>query len=219
MDIREIKLFTSAECEEYAYRVRGLRPFWFDRDWGYTLGAATYQDSPTIYPALSNYTNIVLRQRFDDMYSKVSHVLTSVLDREITTLANTALPAFHIFTPRVNTGQHGHPHVDTPYDRIYWPDAISEPFSFTLPIQLPKCGGGLGFWDNVTAEQLDDYAQTDEIPEPTVFDYELGSLYLHDGMTPHRIENFGTIHEGELRVTLQGHGVTLNTTGQVVVYF
>ena len=224
MEIDKIKLLTSSECDRYTATIKSLRLFWLDRQWGYTLGAATYQDSPILYPALSQYTNVVLREYFTELYTRLSKALVEVKGREIATMDGTALPGFHIFTPRANAyghaGRvHGHPHIDTPYDSVLWPCAISEPFSFTLPVAIPACGAGMGFWDDVTEKELEVYEQSDEIPEPTIYDYELGSLYLHDGMTPHRIENMGNIRDNELRITLQGHGVTMEDTGRIVAYF
>jgi hypothetical protein len=225
MDVTKVTELTSEQCGEISVTVNKLKDFWLDRKWGYTLGAATYQDPPLLYPALSSYTNVVLRECFDDMYTAVSRALSEVRGKEIITMNGTALPGFHIFTPRVNNikdgdeRQHGHPHIDTPYDSVFWPCAISDPFSFTLPVAIPACGAGMGFWDDVTEKEMDLYAQSNQIPEPTIYDYELGSMYLHDGMTPHRIENMGNIRDNELRITLQGHGVTMEDTGQIVAYF
>lgn len=225
MDVDRVKVLTSEQCNEVSVKVDKLRDFWLDRKWGYTLGAATYQDSPILYPALANYTNVVLSECFDGMYTSVARALSEARGNDIITMKGTALPGFHIFTSRVNDikrdGEraHGHPHIDTPYDSVFWPCAISDPFSFTLPVAIPACGAGMGFWDDVTEQELDLYAKSNELPEPTIYDYELGSMYLHDGMTPHRIENMGNISEGELRITLQGHGVTMEDTGKVVVYF
>ena len=62
MDVTKVTVLTSEQCGEISVTVNKLKDFWLDRKWGYTLGAATYQDPPLLYPALSSYTNVVLRE-------------------------------------------------------------------------------------------------------------------------------------------------------------
>ena len=58
--------------------------------------------------------------------------------------------------------------------------------SFTVALELPKCGGGMDFGD--------DY-----------IDYKVGELVLHDGLTNHRISSYKAYQPDEYRKTLQGH--------------
>jgi hypothetical protein len=56
------------------------------------------------------------------------------------------------------------------------------------------------------------------VPEFTHLRYEAGTMYVHDGLKPHRIANCGDMVDGEHRITIQGHGVTLSN-GVTAIYF
>ena len=126
-------------------------------------------------------------------------------------------PSFHVFDDRVGDTV-GHPHIDEPFKRVAWPEPFTNPFSFTVAVELPSEGGGLDYWPDYTDEQIDAYIATDELPEPEYIPYQLGTMYVHDGFTPHRIANRFGVKAGEYRITLQGHGATL-ASGTTVVYF
>ena len=213
----EIQLLQNKNCDQLADRVAELRRFWIDRQWGWTLGAATYLDEPNVYPALANYTNIVLSQAFDGLYRTLSDTLSKLYKTDIVTLDGTALPAFHIFTEQSN-GFQGHPHVDEPFTRVDWGQKVTDPFSFTMALALPACGGGMAYWPNSTDAEVEAFIESGTLPEPELFTYEVGKLYIHDGKTTHRIENYGDMLDGEARITLQGHGVTLEN-GDIAIYF
>ena len=97
-------------------------------------------------------------------------------------------------------------HIDEPFTRVdfqglEWHD----PFSFTLPVSIPTAGAGAEFWwDGIDRD-------------PEFVPYELGKMYIHNGMTPHRIASVAPIPEGELRITLQGHGV--HVEDGAIIYF
>jgi len=216
MDVQAYKLLDQTECYAVADEVAALAPFWVNRGWGWTLGAATYCDTPEVYPAYSRYCNLVLQHKFSDLYKRVFAQLETVTGKEVKVLDGTAYPSFHVFTADSN-GFQGHPHIDEPFKRIKWPSHISSPFSFTMAVALPECGGGMGYWPDATDEQIEAFIKSGDLPEPKLFDYELGTLYVHDGMTPHRIESYGDMKHNEARITLQGHGVSL--WDSVAVYF
>jgi hypothetical protein len=212
-----IAILTEAECADLADRVAELRRFWIDRYWGWTLGAATYQDDPKAYPALANYTNVITAQAFDGLYRELSRVLSKLMYTDIVTLEGTALPAFHIFTDQSN-GFQGHPHIDEPFTRIDWNQEVTDPFSFTMALALPKCGGGMHYWPDHSDSDIEAYESKGELPAHETIAYTVGELYVHDGLTPHRIANFGNMLKDEARITLQGHGVTL-ADGNIAIYF
>ena len=132
--------------------------------------------------------------------------------------AQPALTSFHIFDHEAN-GLEGQIHIDEPYERIELPEGWSDPFSFTMAVELPAGGGGMNYWKGITDEQMEHYKVFPVgIPTPEYFPYELGVLYVHSGLFPHQIANPCTIGEDEYRITLQGHGVVLRT-GHVALYF
>lgn len=188
--------------------VRGLKPFWFPRPTGWTLGSSIYLDEPVIYPAMANFTNRILADALRPLYQSVGLYLQTLTGKEVITLPGVAIPGFHIFTEQSN-GYHGHIHIDEPYERIEWPQEVTEPFSFTLALALPACGGGLKYWPGTK--------MYDKLGESVLLEYEVGHIYVHDGKTPHRIHSFGDMGEGESRVTLQGHCITMG--GKLVMYF
>jgi hypothetical protein len=194
--------------------------YWIDRGGFYTIGAATYQDDPATYPIWANYTNLVVR----DITGHCRWDLESAIGKHknckqvIWGSRNLAAPGFHIFGNECN-GVKGHPHIDEPYDRIAWPFKWSDPFSFTVPLQLPKCGGGLDFWPDHTDKDIERYIAEDKLPPHEYLPYEVGRLYLHSGLFPHRIANPGDMGNDEWRITLQGHGVIRESNNNAYVYF
>jgi hypothetical protein len=129
-----------------------------------------------------------------------------------------ALPGFHIFDDRTN-GYPGHPHIDEPFKRCAWPAKVCEPQSFTLPLAIPEAGAGLDYWPDYTDAEIEEYISTGALPQPEYLPYELGVLYVHDGLTPHRIANPGDMAKGEQRMTLQGHSAYLPELNQTWLYF
>jgi hypothetical protein len=124
---------------------------------------------------------------------------------------------FHNFEFKSN-GRQGNPHIDEPFKRIDWGVEYTNPFSFTLALELPEVGGGLDYWRDCSDAQLDEFNAIGRLPPHTRFPYEVGKLYAYDGLTPHRIANFGDMKPDEARITIQGHGVTL-ADGITAVYF
>ena len=218
--LREIAVLHADSCANLAEKVLNMGRYWINRNGFYTLGAATYQDDPLAYPAVANMSNPILFEAFSRLYREVLGYLSDALDTQVqlpTGGAGIALPGFHIFDHQT-ADMVGHPHIDEPYTRVDlsaydW----DKPFSFTLPICLPACGGGLDVWWNFTGEDIDNFIGHSLLPKPEYEEYKLGHLYLHDGLTPHRIANPAPIQEGEFRITLQGHGV--HTPDGAMIYF
>lgn len=213
-----IKLIHPTKAASVAGRVKRLKPYWIPRGGFYTIGASTYLDDPAVYPALAQYTNLATAQFWGVLYDKILTALpvgycpTRGVHKE-----GTALIGAHIFTPETN-GVQGNPHIDEPYERIDWGQKYSNPFSFTLALEMPKAGGGMDYWPDATDADIEWYNERGELPPHEHLRYEAGFLYVHDGLTPHRIANCGDMEEGEHRITLQGHGVTLED-GTTAIYF
>lgn len=216
MNINIIKLLDPARATRIAQLVKMRKHLWMPRGGFYTIGASTYLDDPEMYPVLAEYTNLALKELWHGLQFEVMAALPRGFAHAPFLKSGTAMMGCHIFTPETN-GTAGHPHIDEPYERIDWGGEISNPFSFTLALEMPRAGGGIDYWPDATDGEIDHFMFTGNMPPHEHFRYETGFLYVHDGLTPHRIANCGDMEEGEHRITLQGHGVTLN--GRTAVYF
>lgn len=217
MKVDEIPLLDAGQCEWIVKRINGHKQYWMDRGTFYTLGAATYQDDPKVYPTIARLFNPILIKTFDPLYHEVFAALDRLKASPVVNLSDTAMPSFHIIDSRAN-GVEGSIHVDEPYERIDWGQPFRDPFSFTMLVSEPECGAGLNYWLGCTDDVMAAYEVDHAIPEPDYMPYKLGVLYVHDGMTPHQMANPGDLKPGEQRITLQGHGVTL-MNGTIAVYF
>src|SRR5262249_27555082 len=111
-------------------------------------------------------------------------------------------------------------HFDLQYLSIPWSDVAradrSRPLSFTLPIALPRGGGGLNSWDlSYEAHAARCQATRAAVPGEemaqsrtrTFHAYTPGVLTLHSGHTLHQIAAVEEAHPDDERITLQGHGL------------
>ena len=217
--LKEIPLLSEKRCEIIAAEVLNLSKFWMNRNGFYTLGAATYQDAPLVYPTVANLCNPILLRSFNRLYENLAYCLHTEFGTDISMINHKlGMAGFHVFDHQT-ADMEGSIHIDEPYTRVDltpfgdW----DSPFSFTLPVSLPACGGGADFWWKFTNEDIDNFTGHALFPTPDYEEYKLGHLYLHDGKTPHRIANPAPIQEGEFRITLQGHGVL--TDQGAVIYF
>lgn len=201
-----VEPFLNAEqCQVIAQKVKALRQFYLDRGGFYTLGAAVYRDDPLLYPTLSRLLNTLLVSQFTDLLEAQVRFFSERLDRKVVWFDGLAVPGFHVFD-RESARLQGFIHTDTPEENIGWSEPYSDPFSYTIAIELPKNGGGLNLWpDSGITEHTDPEGQG----EPVYFPYEEGRLYLHDGKIPHQIANTKPIEGDDYRITVQGHGVLL----------
>jgi Sulfotransferase family len=228
----------AAECEEIAARVRELRPHWSVRRWPgtATIGRAAYADAALGADADVEYhpnlqaSNALLRAHFDDLLELVRERLARHLSEEVVFRPDVALPGFHIFEDAaIPVGLGGTPHFDLQHNYLSWPAPLERDgaglLSFTLPIVLPAEGGGLDCWEltqeNFTRAATHDPARSGQeliASTPRVQTrYDPGSLYLHTRMVLHRIAGVARRHEGDQRISLQGHGVRLD--GRWILYW
>jgi len=171
-----------------------------------TLGASSYLDLPEDYVSRAAQANPIIDANFQQLLTAVKKSLGFIFDKEIIDLEGAGRMGFHIFDERAN-GEEAQWHVDMPFENagIVWPEPPAAPFTFTLPLRLPRGVGGLDFQDEGGAERY--------------YPYTVGNLYLSDGLFPHRIANPIRIMEGENRITLQGHGVFSGVSDAAFVYF
>ena len=193
-----LEFISPVEAAAWGLVVKGARAHYTDREGFFTLGAAAYLDGPEEYPQLAKTGNQILSTRFNLLYKRLTGVLEEHFQKPVL-MGSEALPGFHIFG--YSPGKEASVHVDTPHERVlrFKELQYSTTFSFTVPLELPHSGGGLHIWD------------TDGIPQ--YHEYQLGRLYMHSGKELHQIAN--TVQEGELRITLQGHGIHTGTNVQV----
>jgi len=217
--VKEILFITKENAELEAEKVLMMSPFFYLRSGGEvsfntepsvrfaTLGASSYLDSPEDYVAKAQDTNPLIDNAFPELMLAVKDVLGFVLDKEIADLSGAGRVGFHIFDERAN-GQEAQWHVDMPFENkgIVWEEPPTAPFSFTVPLRLPRGVGGLDLKEH-------------EQGEGKYLPYSEGNLYLSDGLFPHRIANPIQIRDGEHRVTLQGHGVFSSVSDRAFVYF
>jgi hypothetical protein len=220
--LARIPLLDASACDAITDAVLAQRELWTRRTPGaefYTFGAASYLDERSRYDELASARNSVLRDQFAALYDAVAHALERHLAAPVRYAAGKALPGFHVWgVPGIPLGPDASLHFDLQYERLHWPEGRDpvEPLSFTLPVRLPRLGGGLSVWD-LTRDRVDAfYARTgfchgiDELARLTTERFErytCGEMVVHSGHVLHRIAPIETVEPDDLRVTLQGHGV------------
>lgn len=225
--ITSFELLGAAECAQVESQIKELRRWWIPRGTDaassdfFTLGAASYLDSPAVYRGRAAELNRVLRDRFDWLHTRVAEFLSARLRAPVSFAEGLALPGFHIWlAPAIFVTPSASVHFDLQYLRA-WPSDTpgldtSRPLSFTLPIRMPRRGAWLNVWD-VTYERYRRFL--DRVPgrvtaaDLTVlldrmrFPYTLGALAMHSGHVLHQIGEIDEVAPDDERITLQGHGV------------
>ena len=234
--IHEILFMQEAEAELEAEKVMGLSDFFYERsgdttnstaywvdDDGVmrreedmaedssakfsTLGASSYLDLAEDYVLRAANANPIIDANFQQLMTAVKKSLGTIFGREIIDLEGAGRMGFHIFDERAS-GEQAQWHVDMPFENeaIIWPEPVTSPFSFTLPLRLPRGVGGLDF-------------REEEAGQESYYPYTTGNLYLYTGLFQHRIANPVRVLAGENRITLQGHGVFSKVSNVGFVYF
>lgn len=194
----------------------------------YTLGAASYLDrDPERYRALAAATNPLLAEHFGALHAAVAAALAGVVGAPVEHAPALARPGFHVWgVPGIPTAPVASLHFDLQYENHLWPaDAcLADTISFTLPLHLPRRGGGLTMWDT-TKPRVDAFYRTGRfggtLDDLTVLmperleAYALGELVVHSGLELHRIAPIAAVEPDDLRVTLQGHGVRVGARWQI----
>jgi hypothetical protein len=191
------------ECSGIADDVIGLRDILLLRDGFFTLGAAVYLDDPRVYSTLARLINPYISKYFDELIGKVGSYFETETGLPPVFFDNIALPGFHIFDHNASNLQ-GYAHQDTPHLNLFSGTDYSRPFTFTLPVRLPRLGGGLNTWPD---SDVTKHTDPKELPPPVYFPYTTGTLYIHDGLMLHQVANNVPIEVDDMRITLQGHGV------------
>lgn len=219
----EHSFFTESECTEITNRVLRLRENWVKRDSFYTLGAASYLDVPGNYDQYKNKTNPILQKEFGFVYEKLKIFFQSKLGKPVK--FDLAWPGFHVFEYKdipvdVRSLEYlAGIHVDTPHKDHNWGDIqINEDtaISFTIPVKIPQAGAGLNYYDiESDCDYINFYASPKEFQKQLLeakkrIDYKVGNLYCHEFGFLHQISNDFPLTSGDMRITIQGHGVLCN---------
>jgi hypothetical protein len=224
-----ISILNAEECGRVRRTVHELREIWIQRGSPehpfYTVGAASYIDAtsqvpPPRYSAILAETNPVLREHFHWLYARLLYGLSVYLQAEVRMADELAFPGFHIWQGLNVPTSSLSVHFDLQYMSIPWPDAArsdrSRPLSFTLPIALPREGGGLNSWDlsfeaqSAMVRAGQPFTSVDELTRSrtrTFHPYSEGVLTLHSGHTLHQIASIEQAYPDDERITLQGHGL------------
>ena len=219
---REVQVLTLQECSQVADAVESLRTHWVHRSTDlpfYTLGAASYLDGATsaCYRARATACNTVLWSSLEWLYRRVIDALEGVLEAPVAYAEDLGLPGFHVFL--------AHPlfclpiatvHCDLQYELHEWaypPTEVdlSNPLSFTLPLELPASGSGLNTWplDRAEIGNLDAVEVDARLGRSTCqyHPYRLGHMLMHSGHTVHQMAPTENMEPPDRRITLQGHGL------------
>ena len=227
--IARLPLLDPTGCAAIVRQVDALRPSWLRRDPDlpfYTLGACSYIDGRIDqgYRRSAATLNPLLDQSFDALYDQVLDALRARVGCDFELSPETARPGFHVFEyhPRFE-----YPlasiHFDRQFEEVPWshPERMdfNSPLSFTLPLRLPRSGGGLNTWPADWSDWSGDRPPTPELIARTLpmryVRYDEGVLMLHSGHLLHQIAPATDMQPTDRRITLQGHAVPLDGVCQV----
>ena len=250
--ILESNIFSIEECEQIALKLLTVKDKWENRspigNFFMSYGALTYLDGengvatdpeydkfrnndssiPNIYKHKSKYFNELLERDFGWMYIKIKKYYDDKFEKQV--IFKQALPGFHIFqSPEYLNHDDAKNlatiHVDLPHTSHNWECDVLAVSSFTIAIELPKCGAGLNIWlddsifdtvDTVFFDQMNSEEQKAVTNGAVYMPYKLGYIYEQTGLTRHQITINGNVTEGEKRISVQGHMVETET--EIIIY-
>lgn len=235
--MRYLPVLDPVECRKVRDDIHALRRRWLDRSRGslqqfFTLGAVTYidvcsSDRPQAdYYARAPGQNRLLRRNFGGLYEALKKTLKAAVGEPIQFASGLAMPGFHIFLGRaIEAASTATVHFDMQYMALRWKQKLDSvpPLSFTLPIALPRAGGGLDVWP-ITSEAYEEACargiagELDEFKDRKThafYEYRLGQLSVHSGLVLHRVGWVDGITEADERITLQGHAVRIGGVWQL----
>lgn len=219
----KLKTLTIEDCSKVHKSVLELKPYWTHRDRVtpfYTLGAVSYLDARQSYAEYikkAKQENLILAEHFGWLYEQIIEKLSEILGDPVILYKIHAVPGFHIFL--------GHPlfkrklgdiHCDLQFKHLDWSDFgqpldLSSPISFTLPISLPRSGGGINLWSYHYKEGLinskDEIRSALNASKKTFIPYKIGYCFIHSGLQVHQIAPITNPQSVDMRITLQGHAL------------
>ena len=187
------------------------------------------------YYRMAERLNPLLVEHFASLYQRAARKLADHLRMPVGYVDRLARPGFHIFeadetfcrtrglTHREWFRERENPdfvsspiHCDTPHYVVDWGEdarnvSFARPLSFTLAISMPATGSGMYVWDLRINETVDfDDARIHEAlrgRRRILREYRRGAMAVHDGMNYHMVAPMNDPQPGEVRITMQGHGV------------
>jgi hypothetical protein len=212
------------ESQSVLSEIHSLRSHWVARMGEslpfFTLGSASYLDSGFDsdfgYKKKVKRTNPLLKEHFLWLYQKIQETLMAYTGQKVLFDETLAYPGFHIFeySPYFKEAV-ASVHFDLQFESISWDSyqkiEKDKTLSFTLPITLPKAGGGLLYWNlsyEIGKEMSDD--EIDAYTTKTAANYipyEIGKLVVHKGQILHQIAPAKNMEPKDERITLQGHAL------------
>jgi hypothetical protein len=232
-----VDTLTPRQCAEVGATVHLLKSFWSQVNPPsafYTLGVASYiefckpEGAHIEYYDKARRYNPLLREYFSGLLENVRATLERQLGGPVEYAEEFAVPGFHIWlTEAIPTRPSASVHFDLQYQGLSWPAPgeveYDKPVSFTLPVKLPKKGGGVNVWD-LSYREITSLSEqgvpvnVDEMRhERTLFQYEYspGRLVMHSGHFLHQIAPVPEVEPGDERITLQGHALRCGGRWQV----
>lgn len=157
----------------------------------FTLGKSAYLDGNSeAYYQGAERINETLFQIFQPIYKKVAGTLSNHFGEWVILNPKLALPGFHIFPADSKLlSVSGNWHLDSPHETLGLGD--KDAHAFTVAVEMPTGGGGMDFRFGGEEDQY--------------VEYNVGEMFIHSGMVPHRIASYRQYVEGDCRITLQGH--------------
>jgi hypothetical protein len=225
----EIDVLGVEECAEVAETVLNARNDWTVRSQGglfFTLGVNAYMDLAQATDPNASYfhparrANMILKSRFAAVHGKLAQVLEKELGLPTRYDDDLAMPGFHIW---VGLGIPRRPgasiHFDLQYQRLLaWHQYAnaSGTISFTLPVKLPAAGSSLRVWPCTYPDDVHRIASVRQT-DPEVVHYQLGRAVVHSGHVLHQIGATASVQPDDLRITLQGHGLVVDS--ELILYW
>lgn len=220
------KLLRPFEVEKWKKRVlmcRGL-PMGKSHKGGelVTIGNGSYLRSGDREKWLKNalFDNKALWELYRPLYEKVARCISEELSSPVTYMRDDyPLPGFHIFSDKgwlASGWSVAKIHVDLQYKQHDWGDLdidTNKTLSFTLPLSLPD-GAGLYFLDMYLGDST--HLLTYRNAKKEKVEYELGTLYMHNGHQYHMISAYS---KGVPRITLQGHAIYSKKLSKYILYW
>lgn len=171
--------------------------------------------------------NQILSSNFDWLYPKLINKLEYITEEKCVYDDSLSLPGFHVFKAGSWLGSGwavASLHVDKQYEYINSKNIDNQDldqndvFSFTIGIELPD-KSGLYIYDctekDVTPGSWPFHTYFNDKKLYKVY-YQLGELYIHDGLHYHMISEFNSNKD---RITLQGHGIWNKKDKKYIIYW
>jgi hypothetical protein len=224
-------LLNEAECDQVHRQLHEVREHWTPR--GplplpyFTMGASGYLDPAPRYNELALQKNPVLDGQFAWLYERLLDFFRERLEGPVAYDERVALPGFHIWrAPNIFCDERPNnlapAHFDLQYMEVWnWTSKVDlgETLSFTLPIRLPRRGGGLNVWALSYQRYLSIYIAAGggfkpddlrHLEAPTFHQYAPGQLVVHDGHVMHQVAAVDAVFAEDERITLQGHAAQVD---------